>query len=87
MKQVNMWIDDNVHMLLVKEAARRQLDAGKILSVSKLAAMIVKESLNGKPIAKPDDNPVAEQQDNEQAPTEEPTQDTSANPFSDLSFD
>ena len=81
MKQVNMWLDDDVHMLLVKEAARMQLEQGKIISVAKLASILMKQSLNGKP--------VDIKQDDKQEPTTNPTEDanpTTSNPYSDLKF-
>jgi len=81
MKQVNLWLDDDIHMLLVKEAARAQLETGKILRVSTLAAMILKQSLNGKPDNKQDDK----QEPAELSP-ESPTEEND-NPFADLNFD
>ena len=81
MKQVNMWMDDDLHMLLVKEAARRQLAVGKILTVSKLSVMLVKESLNGKP-----DNEQDSKQEDNPIPTNEATETPANNPFHDLKF-
>ena len=82
MKQVNLWLDDDIHMLLVKEAARAQLETGKILRVSTLAAMILKQSLNGKPDNKQDDEQESLPENDPTTPTEE-----NDNPFADLNFD
>ena len=77
MKQVNMWLDDDVHALLVRMAAEEQLETGKWVPISRLASRIVKETLNGH---KPD---------NEQTPANDAKQDAeqpAKNPFADINF-
>jgi hypothetical protein len=82
MKQVNMTLSDEAYAILVKEAAKRQLESGKVIKIASLAAelfMPVVNSLNGN------------------SPAETPTQDTKPeekqenkqelpNPLADLDF-
>ena len=94
MKQVNTWISDGHHILLVKMAASLQLETGKIVTLSKVAANILEQSLNGKP-----DNNSGDKSDNKpdvpkpagpirvSPPTDDTQSETTTdNPFSDLSF-
>ena len=61
MKQVNMWIPDDVYVLLVKEAARRMIAAGKEIPISRLAADLVIESVtNSDPDRAQGENPKIE---------------------------
>ena len=46
MKQVNVWLTDEVHIELVKEAGRRMQTTGKYVTISRLAADIIIESVN-----------------------------------------
>ena len=58
MKQVNIWIGDDIHKLLIKEAGKRMMKTGKEITPSRLAADIVIETLTNNPVehmdAKPD---------------------------------
>ena len=60
MKQVNMWITDELHMLLVKEAGKRMQKDGIYIKPSKAAAIIIEEYLGN----------------NSNMPSETPTQDS-----------
>jgi len=102
MKQVNMWISDDHHATLVKMAASLQLETGKIITLSKVAANIIEQSLNGKPDNKQDVPDVPKpagpirngKPDNEpdnnkvvSPPADDtPSETTTDNPFSDLTF-
>jgi len=101
-KQVNMWLDDNVYELLVKEAGRMQAETGLIIRPTTMAAILVKQSLNGKPDNKQDVPDVPKpagpirngKPDNEpdnnkvvSPPADDtPSETTTDNPFSDLTF-
>lgn len=84
-RRITVYMDDNVYELLVKEAARRQLHDGEVVSLSKCANYIIKESLNGKPDSEPVIEPDSKQDIKKDInPTEHPPE---TNPFSDISFD
>ncbi len=63
MKQITSYISDDLHKILAKEAAKRQLKTGDVVKISNLLIELVTpvlESLNGtKPTkdAKPIENP------------------------------
>ncbi len=59
MKQI--WIEDETHMLLVKEAGRRMLIGGKRIPINKLADDLVVEAINNSaPNSAPGENPKTE---------------------------
>ena len=66
MKQVNMWIPDDIHMLLVKEAAKRMLQDGIDIRPSKMAALIITQHLNGSSETPSTYIPEDDEQDDEQ---------------------
>ncbi len=41
MKQVNVWINDEAHEMLVEEAAKRQLISKKVVKISALASELL----------------------------------------------
>ena len=55
MKQI--WIEDETHMLLMKEAARRTLISGKRMPMNKLADELIVEAINN---SAPGENPKTE---------------------------
>ena len=72
MPQVNMYVDDKLYAILVKEAARRQLESEKVVKISSLAAELLKPvilSLNGDTPpqdANPDETPQTNSKEDEQ---------------------
>jgi hypothetical protein len=85
-RQITVYMDDDVYELLVKEAARRQLKNGEVVSLSKCANYIIKENLNGKPDSKPDSKPEPAKIPSEN-PSSDSEQDSKPNPFADITFD
>ena len=67
-RQVNLWITDEDYKILVKEAARRQLETGKIVKIATLASELVKPAiarLNGQTPS--EDNIQESKQDDKQS--------------------
>ena len=94
MKQVNMRIDDELYMLLVKEAARMQIEQGKVIPIGHCAIEIMKKHLSNGNSSPSQDTPLDNEQgqqalDDKQVPAnippETPTEE-STNPFDDLDF-
>ena len=45
MKQVNIWIEEDIYTLLIKEAGKRMMKTGAEITISRLAADVVIEAM------------------------------------------
>ena len=89
-KQVNIWIDEEIHAELVKQCGHMQMESGRIVKVSTIAAEIVTKHMSNGNSSSSIDTPVDDEQadeQHEQYPDKPAPSDPTAFNFDDLNLD